>query len=458
MNTNSNSNYDSKTDLDFRKYFLVLNSIFKDNNIKFGREERKKCVKLYALGIRDPRTAYLKIITNDISSIRRNNKLVLDSKKPKKNDIVKSNINGLNTNEINPVKEQQYKGFIYNMDNNPLYLRMKEKNSLSFEKMMIVAKYFQTPQDFINLTRMCKKYKNFVNAFHFNPVSDSSIFVDRETLDFHSFEDFFQYITKDNDPEIGFNKPIFRYRFFFEFPFEYLDYVPVTSVDNLYAKGIRIRKENNPYSKMTGQIELPLGVKHLEDDCFKGSLPVLIKLPSTLETIGNECFSMSNLREVDIPEGVISLGNGCFQNCGGLTRVSLPSTLNQISEFCFANTAITKIIIPEGVTILKKGCLANCKNLTNIVLPSSLITIEPLVFANLRIGRYILPENLKLCDSSFYGEYQELIVIIIPFNAKFIENEFSKQRYCVLTYRNQEELNWNIAYGKEHWKMMFKDD
>ncbi|ELP91398.1 hypothetical protein EIN_154750 [Entamoeba invadens IP1] len=35
---------------------------------------------------------------------------------------------------------------------------------------MVVSKYFATIKDFINLEFVCKKYKNNMTKFHFNPI------------------------------------------------------------------------------------------------------------------------------------------------------------------------------------------------------------------------------------------------------------------------------------------------
>jgi hypothetical protein len=48
--------------------------------------------------------------------------------------------------------------------------------TLSIDYMMIVGKYFESNEDFINLMKVCKKYQELVDMYHFNPIQDARLF------------------------------------------------------------------------------------------------------------------------------------------------------------------------------------------------------------------------------------------------------------------------------------------
>ena len=45
------------------------------------------------------------------------------------------------------------------------------KAEITIDFMMIVGKYFESSNDFINAMKVCKKYKELVLMYHFNPIS-----------------------------------------------------------------------------------------------------------------------------------------------------------------------------------------------------------------------------------------------------------------------------------------------
>ena len=47
--------------------------------------------------------------------------------------------------------------------------------------MMIIGKYFESNGDFINVMKATKKYKQLSKLYHFNPISDTSLFENIET-------------------------------------------------------------------------------------------------------------------------------------------------------------------------------------------------------------------------------------------------------------------------------------
>ena len=56
------------------------------------------------------------------------------------------------------------------------YKRHVEKIQLGASLMVEVGKYFETINDYINIMKVCKIYKDFVSLYRFNPISDTTLF------------------------------------------------------------------------------------------------------------------------------------------------------------------------------------------------------------------------------------------------------------------------------------------
>ena len=56
---------------------------------------------------------------------------------------------------------------------------------ITIDYIMIVGKYFETNADFINIMKVCKKYKELVLMYKFNPISDISLFENIQTQHFY---------------------------------------------------------------------------------------------------------------------------------------------------------------------------------------------------------------------------------------------------------------------------------
>ena len=57
----------------------------------------------------------------------------------------------------------------------------KEKWEIMMDCMMIVGKYFETNSDYVNVMRVCKKYQQLTQMYHFNPISECSLFENMES-------------------------------------------------------------------------------------------------------------------------------------------------------------------------------------------------------------------------------------------------------------------------------------
>ena len=125
----------------------------------------------------------------------------------------------------------------------------KKKWEIYIDVMMIIGKYFESNNDFINVMKVCKKFNKIVKIYHFNPISDCSLFENMETQYLYNIYD----EKREGVASIG-------YECFYE----------CSSLTN-------------------------------------------IELPSTLMSIGEKAFSNTNISTITIPEGVTSIGIYCLE-------------------------------------------------------------------------------------------------------------------------------------------------
>ena len=50
--------------------------------------------------------------------------------------------------------------------------KSKEKWEMTIDVMMIVGKYLESNNDYINLMKMCKRYHDLVDMYHYNLIGD----------------------------------------------------------------------------------------------------------------------------------------------------------------------------------------------------------------------------------------------------------------------------------------------
>ena len=61
----------------------------------------------------------------------------------------------------------------------------KSKWEITIDAMMIIGKYFETNDDYINVMKVCKKYHDLVRMYHFNPISECELFENMQTQHFY---------------------------------------------------------------------------------------------------------------------------------------------------------------------------------------------------------------------------------------------------------------------------------
>lgn len=232
--------------------------------------------------------------------------------------------------------------------------------------MFIVAKYFKTRQDYINLIAVCKKYSSLVEMFRYNPIDDAELFAMIQTQHFYSRD----YLRYKRDGMAG-------YVYWFE-----------ADQDEWFA-----RKANETYKAVTLQnkgvfIDQTNGKDSEDENGSNESASQNDTSNGNTTQDDNDSDSDEDNRpwncplpvvngEVTVPEGITKLGWCCFSCCTGVTKITLPSTLREIEGYAFEVTSIRDMTIPEGVTSIGESCFKECFSLSSIRFPRSIREIGP---------------------------------------------------------------------------------
>ena len=221
--------------------------------------------------------------------------------------------------------------------------------NLTIDLIMIVGKYFQTAQDFINLMKVRRCYKILVEMYRYNPISDATLFKNIQTQHIYTEED-------DNNRIDG----MFRYVIHREVD----QFTFFNRKDNEVYKNVTLINYNNQYEQddeddeyeidppieiNDGLCIVPEGITKLGKNCFDSCHLTRIILPTSLKKIDDHAFRNTKLKEITIPEGVTEIGESVFVECWDLRKVNLPSTLKIIGDWCFFMIYLPTLIVPDSV-------------------------------------------------------------------------------------------------------------
>ncbi|BFU22466.1 leucine rich repeat protein bspa family [Entamoeba histolytica] len=253
---------------------------------------------------------------------------------------------------------------------------------LGYNEIMIVSKYFEDINDFINLEIGIKRFQGNMERFHFNPIPLNQ----HSRRLFPNIETFHIYNKKDEVFKDGrIIKQIIWYKV------NYSRYLEEKEEGNI-CKNIEYTKEDRIKYGNT----IPIEVNSLGNECFSFysiltpiNIPNIIKMrhsfdrcstlttvniPTSVTQIGDRCFSKcTSLQSINIPTSVIEIGNKCFFECYSLTSIAIPTNVSKIGDRCFYGCkSLTSIEIPTSVTEIGNLCFKECTSLTSINIPSSI--------------------------------------------------------------------------------------
>ena len=173
---------------------------------------------------------------------------------------------------------------------------------------------------------------------------------------------------------------------------------------------------------------------NIPTDAFKESSFKTIQLPSGLKTINNGAFKGSSLTELIIPEGVKEIGNSILFNSKHLTKLVIPGTVEKIGRWilqvtsadslgniyfedgipdvtlilnegikelspsAFWGSAVKEVVIPTSVTVIPDWCFSNSR-LEKITFHDGITRIGGWAFENCKLqfeDKLIVPKSVKV--------------------------------------------------------------
>lgn len=275
---------------------------------------------------------------------------------------------------------------------------INKKSELTVDFIMIIGKYFESNKDFINIMKVCKKYKELVSMYFFNPISDTTLFENLQTQHFYKKQD----INK---------KLINKYQYIYWY-YEYYNNIKNKNNNDIYKNVIFNNRKIN---------KIPNYITKLDDSIYYDCKNLTdIELPNTLKDLGCHTFSNSSLIEINIPEGITKIDNECFCRCNLLTNIKLPNTLKKIDNYAFYNTKIKSIIIPNNVTKLGDNCFSECYELENVFLSTSLKEIGEYAFYYSSIKNINIPNEVTEIKDGCFKKCIQLKNINLPINLKIL--------------------------------------
>ena len=153
-----------------------LNKSIESIKIDYSNKYNKYLNEIKTIGIDINEDKY-KLINNIEQEIIKSNSLINKINKSM-NEIICCNL------EINKLMPRiEYLKQYYE------YLPTKSKWEITIDFMMIIGKYFESNKDYINVMKVNKKYQQLVSMYHFNPISDISLFENIQTQHFYKIQD-----------------------------------------------------------------------------------------------------------------------------------------------------------------------------------------------------------------------------------------------------------------------------
>lgn len=240
---------------------------------------------------------------------------------------------------------------------------MTERCRLGCENMKIIGRYFETTSDFVNLVRVSKQFKDLLEKYLYNPVSDTRLFPKIRNQHFYRKEDR-NYTLRSMDSYVFWYKTD-QLEFLKRHEKEYYKRVVLTNYahwrlnnegrlieDSVYEYDETEDNEycgSSPIPSVNGSCIVPEGITELGPYCFANCYLTHIQLPRSLKTIGAHAFQSNCIREIDIPEGVTSIGDSAFTECWELETVKLHPGLRKIGDWCFYLVYIPALTVPDTV-------------------------------------------------------------------------------------------------------------
>lgn len=284
-------------------------------------------------------------------------------------------------------------------------------NKIDSHSMIIIGKYLNTFDDFVNLEKTCREYRGITEQYHFNPIlfkneKEREIFSSIETLNLY---DGYDPQTTQIDTILKSNakiKKIIIYEDDDENENENEDEIK----DKIKNGTVEIRKnktgkfkfnmdpnisvlvgvddsiyEDNPEIK---EIVIPRHITRIRKNCFSRGLEKEIYgrdfsdgikdifIPNSVKVICPRAFFSCGITSIDIPSSISFIPESCFAECIRLESIHLPNTIEFLDKKAFTYcSSLKNIELPSSITSIGEDCFRYCTSLSNVIITSNLVSI-----------------------------------------------------------------------------------
>ena len=233
-----------------------------------------------------------------------------------------------------------------NKNNKKKEIKIDEKSELTFGFIVIIAKYYQSNNDFINTMKTNKQYKPLVSLYKFNPISDTTLFENIQTQHIYN-EDDYNNLLENKYKYINWTENYYNKNNLINKRSSFNRNILVNKIDTL-LKGDKLIIPNEFYTLEQLSISYSSSYKEL---IVLNNIKELY-LPNSIRII--KPFSIDNLNRLEklyLPDNKgLEINEKAINHCQSLNYLFIPPNMSieQVNVFCggsFYNTSITDIFL-----------------------------------------------------------------------------------------------------------------
>ena len=220
-------------------------------------------------------------------------------------------------------------------------------------------------------------------------------------------------------------------------------------------------------------IQIPAGLKAINEGAFGFSGLAAITLPEGLTTLGAYAFAYTGIREIVLPSTInettnpdkwgepgpfyrsgletATLATGSTQvfkytffGCENLYIVTLPDSVTSIDYAAFRYcSSLQAVNVPRNVTSIGAYAFCDCTSLSEIILPDSVTSIGDFAFAASGLQAFELPNYLLTLGRNILEWNTGVTSITIPASLSTVENCYTSNAF----YASHTWNSANVQYG-----------
>lgn len=169
-------------------------------------------------------------------------------------------------------------------------------------------------------------------------------------------------------------------------------------------------------------VNIPNGVKVIENSTFRGTNFEVLELPESVERLADYSLSFGGFKVVKLPRDLVKIGQEAFTVCQNIEKIEIPERIKTILHGTFWRCErLKEVVLPDGMEMIKARAFWNCPELETINPPASIKKIE-----NFKRGdkmHNVFADSPKLTAVVERGSYAERYCRKNEINYKYAEEE-----------------------------------